>query len=59
MRPPEEVKRDLVFQWLEKAEKDFCLAKDLVDESKPYLEAAGFHSQQAAEKDYDEIKIQS
>ena len=50
MRPPEEIKRDLVQRWLEKAQKDFDLAKDLVSENKPYLEAVGFHSQQAAEK---------
>lgn len=50
MRPPEEVKRDLVKQWLEKAEKDFGLANDLVLENKPYPEAICFHSQQAAEK---------
>ena len=50
MRPPEEVKQDLVKQWLKKAEKDLGLARDLVAENKPYLEAVGFHSQQAAEK---------
>ncbi len=50
MRPPEQIKRELVRQWLAKAEKDFGLASHLVEESSPYLEAIGFHSQQAAEK---------
>jgi len=44
------VARDLVRQWLKKADKDFSLARDLVAENKPYFEAVGFHSQQAAEK---------
>ena len=50
MRPPEEVARDLVRQWFAKADKDFNLASELVSENKPYPEAVGFHSQQAAEK---------
>ena len=50
MKPPEKVKRELVRQWLDKAEKDFGLAKHLVLENKPYFEASCFHAQQAAEK---------
>jgi HEPN domain-containing protein len=50
MQPPEEVKRELVRQWLAKAEQDFGLAEHLVAESSPYLLAVGFHAQQAAEK---------
>jgi HEPN domain-containing protein len=50
MKPPEDVKRDLVRQWIAKAEQDFGLVKYLVSEKTPYLEAVGFHSQQAAEK---------
>jgi len=50
MQPPEEVKRQLVRQWLAKAEQDFGLAEHLVAEQSPYLLAVGFHSQQAAEK---------
>jgi HEPN domain-containing protein len=50
MNPPEEVKKNLVKQWLEKAENDFNLASELLSEKRPYLEAIGFHSQQAAEK---------
>ena len=50
MKPPEEVKRGLVQQWIAKAGSDFGVAKHLVMEDPPYLEAVGFHAQQAAEK---------
>jgi len=50
MRPPEEVKRELVRQWLTKAERDLGLASYLLEKESPYVEAIGFHSQQAAEK---------
>ena len=50
MRPLEESKRDLVRQWVRKAEKDFALAEHLVLEGCLYGEAIGFNSQQAAEK---------
>lgn len=50
MQPPEEVKRQLVRQWMAKAEQDFGLAEHLVAERSPYLLAVGFHAQQAAEK---------
>ena len=50
MRPPEELKRDLVRQWVAKAEKDFSLARHLVDEGCFYREAICFNSQQTAEK---------
>lgn len=50
MKPPDEVRRDLVCQWLEKAEEDFGVADLLLAENTPYLSAAGFHLQQAAEK---------
>jgi len=50
MRPPEEVKRELIHQWLGKAEEDLEAAKILLAHEKPFLFAAGFHSQQAAEK---------
>jgi HEPN domain-containing protein len=50
MRAPEEVTRDLVRQWVLKAEEDFGVAKYLVAENTPYLRAVGFHAQQAAEK---------
>jgi HEPN domain-containing protein len=50
MRPPDEARRDLVRRWLDKAEKDFNLARHLVAEGCSYREAIAFHSQQAAEK---------
>ncbi len=50
MRPLEVSKRDLVHQWVRKAEKDFALAEYLVLEGCLYGEAIGFNSQQAAEK---------
>ena len=50
MKPPEEVKREIVCQWLQKAEEDFHLAEHLAGENIPYLNAIGSHAQQAAEK---------
>ena len=50
MRPPEEVRRDLVRQWLRKAEEDFAVAEHLLAEGSGFLAAAGFHWQQAVEK---------
>ena len=50
MRPPDEVKRELVRQWLVKAEEDFSVARHLVSGKAPYLLTVGFHAQQAAEK---------
>ncbi|MBI3657217.1 MAG: HEPN domain-containing protein [Acidobacteria bacterium] len=50
MRPPEEIKRGLVMQWLAKADEDFGVAEHFVFENSPYLNAIGFHAQQAAEK---------
>ena len=49
MKPPEEVKRDLVRQWLTKAENDLGVARHLAAES-GYFTAVAFHAQQAAEK---------
>jgi len=50
MRPPEEVKRELVQQWLQKAEEDFAVARYLLESGTTYWGAIGFHAQQAAEK---------
>jgi HEPN domain-containing protein len=50
MRPPEEVKRDLVRQWLARADNDLETAKFLFDSGRPFFSAICFHSQQAAEK---------
>lgn len=50
MKRPEEVKRELVRQWLAKAEEDFGVAKHLLSEDAPFFGAIGFHAQQAGEK---------
>jgi HEPN domain-containing protein len=50
MRPREAAKRDLVRQWVLRAQKDFSLARHLVAEGCQYPEAIGFNCQQAAEK---------
>jgi HEPN domain-containing protein len=50
MKSPDEVLRDLVRQWLAKADEDFGVAELLLTEETPYLATAGFHLQQAAEK---------
>ncbi len=50
MRRPEEVRHDLVQQWLSRAEEDLDVATRLIAESTPYLSTVAFHAQQAAEK---------
>ena len=50
MRPPEEVKRDLVRQWLAKADEDLSASKLLLDLGTSFFVTIGFHCQQAAEK---------
>jgi len=50
MRPPDEVKRELVRQWLARADEDLGVAKVLLTEDAPYAAAAAFHAQQTAEK---------
>ena len=50
MRPPDELKKELVLQWVAKASRDFELAQHLLKEEAPYSEAICFHAQQAAEK---------
>lgn len=50
MRPPEQIRRELVAQWLERAEEDLAVARHLLTEDLPYYAAIGFHAEQAAEK---------
>jgi HEPN domain-containing protein len=50
MRPPEEVKRGLVRQWLAKADEDLNAAKALLALGTAFFATIGFHCQQAAEK---------
>jgi HEPN domain-containing protein len=53
MGPPEEVKRDLVRQWLAKADADLDTAKFLFCPGKSFFPAICFHCQQAAEKYFE------
>jgi HEPN domain-containing protein len=46
----DEAKRDLVRGWLTKASHDLQAARLLADASKPFLDMACYHCQQAAEK---------
>ena len=50
MRPPDEVKKALVGQWLSKADQDLKAGEALLDIQPPFLYPACFHAQQAAEK---------
>lgn len=50
MRPPEEVLRDLVRQWIEKAELDYQAAAQLLDAGDRLRQIVAFHCQQAVEK---------
>jgi HEPN domain-containing protein len=50
MKPPEEVKREFLRQWLEKAEGDWNLCHRLLGDPEPPTEAIAFHAQQAVEK---------
>lgn len=50
MRPPDEIKHNLVAQWLRKAEEDFQVIAFLMDNSAPFYTAVAFHAQQATEK---------
>jgi HEPN domain-containing protein len=50
MRRPEEVKRELVQQWLAKADGDLAVAELLLSQGPGYYEALAFHCQQAGEK---------
>jgi len=50
MRPPDEVKRELVRQWIHKADQDLKAAESLLSQEQLLLYPSCFHSQQAAEK---------
>jgi HEPN domain-containing protein len=50
MRPADQVRRDLIRQWITKAEEDLGAAEILILHKPSYLSAVGFHCQQAAEK---------
>ncbi len=48
--PPEEVQRDLVRQWLHKADQDMVAAEILLKSDSTLPSVIAFHSQQAVEK---------
>lgn len=50
MKPPDEVRRELVEQWLARAEEDLRVAETLTSGQEPLWASAAFHAQQAAEK---------
>ena len=50
MKPPENIIRLLVRQWLDKAEQDLKAAEALLSLEPPLFYPACFHAQQAAEK---------
>jgi HEPN domain-containing protein len=50
MRPAEQVKLELVRQWLARTDNDLETAKYLFASGRPFFSAICFHSQQAAEK---------
>jgi len=50
MKPPDEVRQELVQKWLSKAEEDLAVANQLLVDDVAYYAAIGFHAQQAAEK---------
>jgi len=50
MKPPEQIKRELVRQWVCKANKDLDAARILLQSGPSMGGIVGFHAQQAAEK---------
>jgi HEPN domain-containing protein len=50
MKPPDEAKRRIVVQWLQKADHDCDLAEHLFAEGARFPSAIVFHCQQAVEK---------
>lgn len=50
MRPADEVRRQLVWQWVRKADLDYYAADQLLRTADPLKDIVAFHCQQAAEK---------
>jgi HEPN domain-containing protein len=50
MKPHEEVRRELVGQWIEKADQDLAAAEILLENAVPLKPIIAFHAQQAVEK---------
>ena len=50
MKPPDEVRRELVRQWMEKGEQDLTAAGILLKDATRLPSVIAFHAQQAVEK---------
>jgi HEPN domain-containing protein len=50
MKPPDEVRRDLVRQWIAKADQDLAAAEILLENGVRLQPVIAFHAQQAVEK---------
>ena len=50
MKPPDAIRREIVAQWLARADEDLSVARHLLAERLSNYGAIGFHAQQAAEK---------
>lgn len=50
MRSPDQVIWDLVREWLQRAEEDLLVARELMERDRLSYNPVGFHAQQAAEK---------
>jgi HEPN domain-containing protein len=50
MKPPEEIQRELVLQWISKADEDFAAARHLLNEQGRFRGVIAFHCQQTVEK---------
>ena len=50
MKPPDEVRRDLVRQWITKADQDFAAAEIILQNGLQLQFVIAFHAQQAVEK---------
>jgi hypothetical protein len=44
MKPPDEICREIVAQWLARADEDLSVAQHLLAEKLPYHGAIGFHA---------------
>jgi len=50
MRSPEEVRSEIVRQWLARAEEDFAVSSHLLSSGTTFWGTICFHAQQATEK---------
>ena len=57
MKPPDQVQRDLVRQWITKADQDLAAAEILLKDGGSPRSIIAFHSQQAVEKYFKAILV--